>query len=105
MPIIDWRARRRLGPAIVRVSCALQGLRDWEVVLADNTIICFGMALMKAGIPDSARHPEPSYRERLNPYSELHYQDALRFAEWVNKPAGIIERIVSWWRRLRAGCK
>ena len=104
MPIIDWRMRRRLGPARVQVSCALQGLRDWEVVLADETIINFGMALMKVdtGIP---AHPDPSCRERLNPYSELHYRDALRFAEWVNKPVGVLERVVSWWRRWRAGCK
>lgn len=105
MLIIDWRARRHFGPARVRVSYALQGLRDWEVVLADNTIICFGSALMRAEIPDSVEHPDPSCRERRNPYSELHYKDALRFAEWVNKPAGVLERVVSWWRRRRAGCK
>lgn len=105
MPDIDWRARRYLGPARVRVSYALHGLRDWEVVLADNTVICFGMALMRAEIPDNADHPDPSCRERRNPYSELHYQDALRFAEWINKPAGILERVVSRWRRWRAGCK
>lgn len=105
MPVIDWRVRRHLGPARVRVSRALRGLRDWEVVLVDNTVICFGMALMRAEVPDSVDHPDPSRREWRNPYSELHYQDALRFAAWINKPAGILERVVSWWRRWWAGCK
>lgn len=105
MPIIDWRMRRHFGPARVRVSYALKGLRDWEVVLADKTVICFGMALMMAEIPDSVDHPDPSHRERRNPYSELNYRDALRFAEWINKPAGILERVVSRWRRWWAGCR
>lgn len=105
MPVIDWRTRRHFGPARVRVSCAPHGIRDWEVVLADNTVLCFGMALMRAEVPDSVDHPDPSRRERRNPYSELHYRDALRFAEWINKPAGALERVVSWWRRRRAGCK
>ena len=105
MPIIDWRMRRHFGPARVRVSCAYIGLRDWEVVLSDNTILNFGMALMEEGTPDSVDHPDPSCRERSNPFSELNYQDALRFAKWMNKPAGALERVVSWWRRWWAGCK
>lgn len=103
--IIDWRLRRHLGPARVRVSSAPCGVRDWGVVLRDNTVICFGMAMMKEGTPCDIAHPDPSCRELRNPYSELHYQDAIRFAEWFNKPVGVIEHIVSWWRRLLAGCK
>ena len=105
LPIIDWRMRRHFGPAKVQVSCAMMGMRDWEVVLADHTIIRFGMALMKPDVSDKIDHPHPSNRDRLNRYSELNYQDALRFAEWVNKPAGIIERFVTWWRRRWVGLK
>jgi hypothetical protein len=100
-PIMDWKIRRSLAPAIVQVSVSVHGLRDWEVLLAKRGKLNFGMALIDIKIPDSVLHPSPEHRVKENPYSERNYADAMRFAKWINSPPGWIERFVSWcFRRI-----
>lgn len=100
-PIMDWKQRKSLAPAIVQASVSVCGLRDWEVLLAKHGKLNFGMALIDSKIPDSALHPSPEHRLKENPYSERNYADAVRFAKWINSPPGWIERFVSWcFRRI-----
>lgn len=100
-PIMNWKTRRSLAPAIVQVSTSVYGLRDWEVLLAKHGKVNFGMALIDSKIPDWVSHPSPEHRLKENPYSERNYADAVRFAKWINSPPGWIEQSVFWcFRRI-----
>lgn len=95
-PIINWKTRRSLAPAIVQASVSVYGLRDWEVLFANHGKVNFGMALIDNKIPDSVLHPSPEHRIKENPYSERNYADAVRFAKWINSPPGWIEQFAFW---------
>lgn len=95
-PIIDWKKRKSLAPAIVQASVSVYGLRDWEVLLEKGGKLNFGLALFDSKIPDSVLHPSPEHRLKENPYSERNYKAAVRFAKWINSKPGLIERFMSW---------
>ena len=100
LPVMDWRLRRRMAPAMVCATRATYGIRDWVVVCRGGKVVNFGMAMLGDQVREDVQidNPPVAFRNRRNPFSERNYASAVRFARWINRPPSRFERAVSWCR-------